>query len=261
MTINEAIQITKQQYPDYHIFGCCLYGSQNYNLNNENSDKDYHVIIVPSVKATCISTRSFENTEISTKDGIIKVQDIRKFADDLCKGQVHALELLISKEKTFTHYYGTIPGFDMPWIKANELAYINSYNTIANLTGLASSYMRDATRKFSVVEREYGYSPKALMHLYRIRNMVINYINKEPSLEKLFIPVGLPVCKDLREAPPSYDIAMNHLECWYKDIRDLTNDYMMNFKGNVNIALANELNEWVELVVSTFFRDDLNGGF
>lgn len=261
MNINEAIQVVKQQYPNYHIFGCFLYGSQNYGLDNENSDKDYHAIIVPTVKTICESCRSFENAELSTKDGIIRVQDIRKFREDLYKGQVHALELLISKEKTFTRYCGVIPGFDMPWVKANELAYINSYNTVANLNGLATSYVKDATRKFGVADREYGYSPKALMHLYRIRNMVINYINEEPSLEKLFTPVGLQVCRELRDAPPSYDAAMNHLECWHNNVRDLTNNYMMNFKGNVDIELANKLDKWVELVMSTYFKDDLNGGF
>lgn len=261
MTINEAIQTVKKEYPNYHIFGCFLYGSQNYGLDNENSDKDYHVIVVPTVKAICEYSRSFENAEIHTPDSVIKVQDIRKFKEDLVKGQIHALELLISKEKTFTHYCGTIPNFDMPWTKADELAYINSYNTVANLNGLASSYVRNAIRKFSVAEREYGYSPKALMHLYRIRNMMINYINKESSLEKLFTPVGLQVCKELRDSPPAYDVAMNHIECWYNNVRDLSNGYMMNFKGSINIELTNELDKWVELVMSTYFKDDLNGGF
>lgn len=259
--MNKVIRIVREQYPNYHIFGCFLYGSQNYGLANENSDKDYHVILVPTIKAICATTRPLENAEISTPNGIVRVQDIRKFKDDLCKGQIHALELLISKERTLNHYCGTISGFDMPWNKADELAYINSYGTVANLNGLASSYARDIVRKLGTNNREYGYSPKALMHLYRIRNMVINYINKEPSLEKLFTPVGLQVCRELRDAPPPYDIAMSHLENWHNNIRDLSNNYMMNFKGNIDMKLETELDNWVELVMSTYFKNDLSGGF
>lgn len=76
-----------------------LYGSQNYRLNSENSDKDYMVLVKPEWKDFIDGRISRFKQGKNTFGGYDTSIDFRRWFVDLRKGNFNALELLWSVDK------------------------------------------------------------------------------------------------------------------------------------------------------------------
>lgn len=74
-----------------------LYGSQNYNLDNENSDKDYKMAVVPSLDNLVLDSKQYSKIE-ETEHGLIEIKDIRNTFTAFKKMSIVDLEVLFSKE-------------------------------------------------------------------------------------------------------------------------------------------------------------------
>lgn len=73
-----------------------LVGSHNYGLNDENSDKDYKLFLIPDFSDLYTGNRFHEQTIGEDED--YDVHDIRKLSDLLYKSNVNYMETLVSKE-------------------------------------------------------------------------------------------------------------------------------------------------------------------
>lgn len=92
-----------------------LFGSQNYGLDDNDSDIDCVVVTMPSLDdlisgETGVKTLTqAEFSSDSSDDGQVKLMDIRDFAKQLAKGSFANLEALMSDyvivEKSFTDFY------------------------------------------------------------------------------------------------------------------------------------------------------------
>ena len=92
-----------------------LFGSQNYGLDDNDSDIDCVVVTMPSLDdlisgETDVKTLTqAEFSSDSSDDGQVKLMDIRDFAKQLAKGSFANLEALMSDyvivEKSFTDFY------------------------------------------------------------------------------------------------------------------------------------------------------------
>ena len=81
--------------------GRALYGSQNYKLSNENSDKDYKVFLCPSFNDLYRAHKADKGDLPHGLDSEhYSVLDVRKFADLVKVGNVNCLEYLFSLELT-----------------------------------------------------------------------------------------------------------------------------------------------------------------
>lgn len=76
-----------------------LYGSQNYRLNSENSDKDYMALIKPEWKDFIDGRISRFKQRKNAFGGYDTSIDFRRWFVDLRKGNFNALELLWSVDK------------------------------------------------------------------------------------------------------------------------------------------------------------------
>lgn len=72
-----------------------LYGSQNYGIDNEDSDKDYKMIVIPTGVEWLMSTFLSGGPEHE------KLLDFRAFINGLMEGNLGTLELMVSREVTF----------------------------------------------------------------------------------------------------------------------------------------------------------------
>lgn len=81
----------------YEFVFTSLYGSQNYNLDNENSDKDYKMAVVPSLDSLVLDTKQYSKIE-QIENGLIEVKDIRSTFTAFKKMSIVDLEILFSKE-------------------------------------------------------------------------------------------------------------------------------------------------------------------
>lgn len=81
---------------DREILLKSLVGSHNYNLNNEDSDKDYKVFVAPKFEELYNGKR-FAKQILGDKEDIT-IHDIRKLTELLFKSNINFLEVLASKE-------------------------------------------------------------------------------------------------------------------------------------------------------------------
>lgn len=89
---------------NYESVFSSLYGSQNYNLDNHTSDKDYKTAVVPSLNRLVLDKKPYIKIK-ETENGLIEVKDIRCIFTAFKKMSVVDLETLFSKEKSINKKY------------------------------------------------------------------------------------------------------------------------------------------------------------
>lgn len=89
---------------NYEFVFTSLYGSQNYGLDNKNSDKDYKMAIVPSIDNLILDKKSYSKIK-ETKKGLVEIKDIRSAFTAFKKMSVVDLEMLFSKEMFINRKY------------------------------------------------------------------------------------------------------------------------------------------------------------
>lgn len=86
-----------------YIIGTFLHGSQNYNLDTEESDVDTVSIYVPTVDFAIVN--SPKNHQLIMEDGSNEhctIKDIRNYINELLKSNPNAIELLYTKYSFYT---------------------------------------------------------------------------------------------------------------------------------------------------------------
>lgn len=86
-----------------YIIGTFLHGSQNYNLDTEESDVDTISIYVPTVDFAIVN--SPKNHQLIMEDGSNEhctIKDIRNYVNELLKSNPNAIELLYTKYYLYT---------------------------------------------------------------------------------------------------------------------------------------------------------------
>lgn len=123
-----------------------LYGSQNYKLNNENSDIDCECFIFPD-KEQIIFNKPITSKTINTKYGTCVIKDIRAAFNELRKSSPNVLECfatnysLVNKEyqKQITDICNNI----------NLYAMLSEYKLLKGFEGLLHRYAKDCVAKSS----------------------------------------------------------------------------------------------------------------
>lgn len=162
-----------------------LFGSHNYNLNTEKSDKDYKVFVLPTFD-DLYSGNKF-STSVVTSSFDYDVHDIRKLSELFWKANINFLEVLFSKELVFNGYF------------KKELSFL--YKNREEIARMNLPYLYDACvgMYFQKRERMYGkgtestkelvekykYECKEASHAYRVLNFLERYYeNNFTSFQK-----------------------------------------------------------------------------
>lgn len=144
----------------YKLVAVCLYGSQNYELDDENSDVDTKAFVIPNK-----STIYFDNwvsIEHHFEDNEhCEIKDIRFLYKELAKGSPNMIECL------FTDFYIAGRGFGARWKSLRYgrevFARLDPVHTIRALCGMG---LRRNQKK------EY--------HKFRVLEAVQKYIDNKP---------------------------------------------------------------------------------
>lgn len=155
-----------------------LVGSYNYNLEDESSDLDYKVFVLPSFDD--LYNNQYYNKKVKIYGDDYEIKDIRLLEDLLTKANINYLEILVSQ-----HYYCD-PKFK-PYL---DLIFDNKTNIAnANIKRLLDSMVGMAFEKFKAVEKDYptqpnnegynrrlkyGFDTKQWMHVERLYILIIN---------------------------------------------------------------------------------------
>lgn len=167
------------QYPEERIVGVFYQGSGNYGLDYDGSDVDTKCVIVPTIQQL-VNEEKTSKTYVRSNEEHIDFKDIRVMLETFRKSNLNFLEIL------YTEYYIINPMYKSEW---NKLIQARDSIVNMNLPSLIKSMKGIASEKFHALEHRYpsriewldkfGYDPKQLHHLFRIREFMYRWINGE----------------------------------------------------------------------------------
>lgn len=102
-SLMDDVDFVKSKYPNYDVLGVFLYGSQNYNLDTDNSDIDSVVVLVPSIKSLLCEKEV--STTYELEDHHIVVKDLKAFNKNLLTLSPMAVEPLFTPWKWINDKY------------------------------------------------------------------------------------------------------------------------------------------------------------
>lgn len=148
-----------------------LVGSHNYNLNQEGSDKDYKVFLIPSSEDVAELKKS---RMIKRAKEDVTHHNIHQLKDLLIEGNVNFLEVLFSEDLEFGNSLEAGAGAYLM-----ELFEYREEIARMNLPGLYTSCLAFFNSQFNALRSrkkdELDYNTKQAMHCARILDVLIRY--------------------------------------------------------------------------------------
>ena len=151
------------EYKGYKVIYIGLYGSQNYNLDDEESDIDVKAIIMPSLHD--IIFRKVTSTTIECEKGNIDVKDLLTFYDVIRKGNFSYIESIQTEYSIGDKYIKEL----FKKVEVNKKSMLGAmYEKRKALTHEYPS----KTKEFEL----WGYDPKQHHHILRLYD-ILSYNN------------------------------------------------------------------------------------
>lgn len=144
----------------YEIVGLFLQGSQNYELDYEDSDIDTKAIVLPKFNDFVLNAKPVSFTYIMENEEHIDIKDIRVIFDTFLKQNINYIEILFTKYKIINPKYQELI---QPLFEHNEA--IAHYNTIAAvncITGMALEKQKALEHPYpSIIHKieKFGHDP------------------------------------------------------------------------------------------------------
>lgn len=162
------------------IVGIFLQGSQNYGLQIPMSDVDTKLIVTPTFDEVVLNKKPISTTHVRANNEHIDLKDIRLMLATFRKQNLNFIEIL------FTPYFIVNPIFADEWgrlqAQKEKIAHYSPYNAVKTMKGIAMEKYHAMEHEYPSkleVLAKYGYDPKQLHHLLRVKEYLQRYINGE----------------------------------------------------------------------------------
>lgn len=174
---------------NYNIVGMFLQGSQNYEMDvytdEYMSDVDVKALVLPSFEDVLKGKKMVSKVYVLEDNSHIEVKDIRLMPELWAKANPSYIELL------FTGFY-IIENNAFKQIKdmANEIATMNRDRLLSCCKGMAYEKRKALCHPYPNIKEkidEYGYDPKQLHHLMRMRLMINWLFDKNSTFDKALV--------------------------------------------------------------------------
>jgi predicted nucleotidyltransferase len=242
----------------YELVGVFLQGSQNYELDYENSDIDCKAIVLPKFNDFVLNNKMVSTTSVLENNEHIDLKDIRLMFDCFKKQNINFVEILFTKYKIINPKYEV---FYQRLITNNEL--IARYNNYASVNCISGMSME----KFKALEHPYpatldkiekfGYDPKQLHHIIRLHEFITRYINGEQYVDCLISEQKhylIEVKKGLYKLDEAREMAKRLSDETHK----IKNDYMMQNPLVIDKRVEYLLNEVLLDIMKFNFKSELS---
>ena len=242
------------------IVGIFLYGSQNYNLDYEDSDIDLKAIVIPSINDIVFNNKPISTT-IDIPDGLCDIKDIRLMVQSWRKQNVNFMELL------FTEYSYVNPlfyEFFRPLLAAREtIVRYNEKRAVDCLRGFVyEKYYRlfkDTPSQHDEVTK-YGYAAKQLVHMERLASLLEHYMKREPYMECLMVsPEERQKWIDLKTYSPN-PLSVDEVKERSQKVIEIVEDNILNAEKYYGFTPSPQ-NEEVDRIFNTFIEKCLKFSF
>lgn len=222
------------------VAGIFLQGSQNYHLDDEESDIDTKAIIIPSLDDLIFDRAPVSETYvINEKNEHIEAKDIREMCKMFRKQNPSYLELL------FTPYYiSYVPEIDTLREHAEEIARYDISLGLNAMRGMVmEKYFALTKERPSTAARiqKYGYDPKQLHHMFRLEEMITGLIENKPYAQLIS---GLKDPAFLTSVKRGYYPEQNAIwlakDC-VDNVNKMVNEYKKTHGQGVKLRKVNDL--------------------
>lgn len=257
--VNKHLEEISTIYPKDHVVGIFLQGSQNYGLDYEGSDIDTKCIITPSFKTVALAGKPVSTTHIRKNKEHIDVKDIRLYIDTFRKQDLNFLEILFTK-------YFILPNkeFEYQWNRLvdnrEKIAHFDQCRNIKSMYGFASE-------QYFIMEHRYparmdwinkfGYDPKHLHHLIRIKEYLSRYIAGE-KYENCMVTNQADFLKDVKLGYYNLEEARELGTKVYTEIQHMADAYVDMHK---NFPIDKEVNELLDDVSYEIMKISIKNDF
>lgn len=232
--IDKVKNITEKEYD---LFGIFLIGSQNYNLDLENSDFDTAAIVLPTIDNLYYGDKYIQDKVIKYNEGQCKIIDIRDFYKGLTKSNLNYVELLYSKEfwvnEDYEIYYN--------YLRTHReiISNIDKRGLINCALGIVNTNHKKEIDWLSINDNGHY---KAY-HILRMCNFIYSFI-KGKTVEECFLSEDIfshKVIKDFKEK----SILPMHLNV--EGAKEMVNKYLsdnlLNIKQSDLLCLREVFND------------------
>ena len=259
--VKDHYEESLEYFKPNQIVLCALQGSQNYSLDLPTSDVDTKLIVLPSFKDIVLASKPISTTHIRANDEHTDWKDIRLYMDTFRKQNLNFLEIL------FTDYKIIYPEYEAYWnilIKNREgIARMNPYRAVKSMQGIAKEKYHAMEHRYPAkadIIDTYGYDPKQVSHLVRVRDYLDRYIAGEayekclkPSKDFFDLILDLKLCKyNLEDARAIAQENLEHIDLVAKDFYE-------NEEEKENSAMRELLNEVSYEIMKKYIKNELEG--
>ena len=149
-----------------------LCGSYNYNLNEEGSDKDYHLYLLPTID-DIYKGNTYSKSEV-TEILDYASWDLRRLPEMMWKANPNVIEVLYSSQR-FINDVKFIPLVEKLFSMRDDIASMNLPYMWKASYGIIHSEIKDLDRRDPDLIQEFGYNTKVAMHALRTMRTVAKY--------------------------------------------------------------------------------------
>lgn len=164
----------------YKVLGVFLQGSQNYNLDYEDSDIDTKCIVLPSFDSFCLNNKPVSTTLVLPSNEHIDLKDIRLMFECFKKQNINFIEILFTEHKLINPIFSSL--FEPMFTYAEKISRYNNYAFINCMAGMSMEKFKAMEHRYPTLINKidkYGYDPKQLHHIARINEFMHRYIDGE----------------------------------------------------------------------------------
>ena len=173
-------------YPEERIVGIFLQGSQNYYLDDEESDVDTKLLVVPTLDEIIFNRKPVSVTHIRDNGEHIDAKDVRLYWQCFRKGNPNFVEILFSRVSFVNPMYQDL--WDNLVAMAELVARVNPLASAKAMMGMVQEKFHAMEHRYpsraDIVDR-FGYDPKQLSHLIRMSWFLSEYVENYYSYEDI----------------------------------------------------------------------------
>lgn len=241
------------------VLGVFLQGSQNYQLDYEESDIDTKAIIVPSMRDIILNRSGVSTTHILDNNEHIDLKDIRLMFNTIKKQNVNFVEILFSKYFVINEKYRDAfqPLLDIK----EEVARYNLASALNCMSGMAMEKYKALEHPYpSIIHKieKYGMDSKQLHHIIRMREFIERYTKGE-RFEDCLIPNNKEYLINVKKHGDYHSLeeAREISSKLVVEIKDIKDRYLQENSTMVNKNVENVMENVLYEVLKIKFKEDL----
>lgn len=173
----------------YEVVGVFLQGSQNYDVDYEESDIDTKAITLPSFEDFLLTKKLVSQTlELPPSNEHLDIKDIRLMFDNFRKQNINFIEILFTEYKYINPKYEGLfqPIFDIK----EKIARYDQYKTLNSIAGMSMEKFKAMEHPYPTLIHKiekFGYDPKQLHHILRLYDFIQKYVDGKSYAECLIV--------------------------------------------------------------------------